>query len=151
MFAVPEEIQSKLSAFRDISVIVGIPSYNNAETIGHVAKIAAKGIEEFFDGKGLIVNSDGGSTDKTIEAFMATDTGNVPKIAFQYIGIPGKGSAMRSVMEISAVLRVPVTIFLDSDLRSVQPWWLERLGKPIIEEKPLMSPRIMSGTSTMVQ
>jgi len=135
MFAVPEEIQSKLSAFRDISVIVGIPSYNNAETIGHVAKIAAKGIEEFFDGKGLIVNSDGGSTNKTIEAFMATDTGNVPKIAFQYIGIPGKGSAMRSVMEISAVLRAPVTIFLDSDLRSVQPWWLERLGKPIIEGK----------------
>ncbi|WP_201029943.1 glycosyltransferase family protein [Kosmotoga arenicorallina] len=135
MFAVPKETQSKLSAFKDITVVVGIPSYNNAETIGHVAKVAAKGIEEFFGGKGLIINSDGGSSDKTMEAFMETDTGSIPKIAFQYIGIPGKGSAMRSVMEISAALRAPVTIFLDSDLRSVQPWWLERLGKPIIQGK----------------
>ncbi|OAA30618.1 glycosyltransferase [Kosmotoga arenicorallina S304] len=118
-----------------MTVVVGIPSYNNAETIGHVAKVAAKGIEEFFGGKGLIINSDGGSSDKTMEAFMETDTGSIPKIAFQYIGIPGKGSAMRSVMEISAALRAPVTIFLDSDLRSVQPWWLERLGKPIIQGK----------------
>lgn len=45
-----------------MKVVVGIPSFNNAETISHVAKVAAKGIMEFFDGDGMIVNSDGGSS-----------------------------------------------------------------------------------------
>ncbi|AKI97479.1 glycosyl transferase [Kosmotoga pacifica] len=135
MYAVPEEIQPRLSEFKGTKIVVGIPSYNNAETIAYVAEVAARGIEEYFGGKGLIVNSDGGSTDGTIDAFLKADTGNIGKLAFQYIGLPGKGSAMRSVMEIAAELRASVTIFLDSDLRSVQPWWLERLGMPIIEGK----------------
>jgi hypothetical protein len=115
-----------------MKIVVGIPSFNNAETISHVAKVAAKGIMEFFDGDGMIVNSDGGSSDGTRERFMETDTFGVPKESFVYEGIPGKGSAMKAIMEFSLEQGAQTVVFLDSDLRSVKPWWVERLAGPIL-------------------
>lgn len=55
------EIPKNLSHY---DIVVGIPSFNNAETIEHVVKMSAKGIQS-MGLKGLIVNSDGGSTDGT--------------------------------------------------------------------------------------
>ncbi|MCD6552234.1 glycosyltransferase [Thermotoga sp.] len=116
-----------------MKVIVGIPSFNNAETISYVARTAARGILEFFDGDGMILNSDGGSSDGTRERFMETDTFGVPKESFVYEGVPGKGSAMRTIMEISLERGAEAVVFLDSDLRSVKPWWVERLAGPILK------------------
>ncbi|MDK2953267.1 glycosyltransferase [Kosmotoga sp.] len=135
MFAVPDEIIETLEYFGKVEVVVGIPSYNNASTISFVTKMAAEGIEKYFGGCGVIVNADGNSSDGTREVFLDTETGKVKKLSFVYRGIPGKGSAMKSIMEISYKIQAPVTIFLDSDLRSVKPWWLERLGIPILEGK----------------
>ncbi len=115
-------------------VVIGIPSYNNAETIGYVASVANEGLMKFFDGYGIIVNSDGGSTDGTKEAFMKVDT-QVDKESFEYIGIPGKGSAMKAIFEFADLVNAEVIVFLDADLRSAQPWWIERLAKPIVEKK----------------
>lgn len=116
----------------NVKVLVGIPSYNNADTIAYVAEVAAEGISKFFEGKGIVVNSDGGSTDGTREVFMKADTGEIQKISFEYEGVPGKGSAMRAVFEVADRLGADAIVFLDSDLRSVKPWWLERLAMPIV-------------------
>ncbi len=112
-------------------IVVGIPSYNNAGTIKRVAEVAARGIEKYFNGKGVIVNSDGGSSDGTREVFMSSDTGSVEKESFEYEGIPGKGSAMKAVFEYAKNRDADVIVFLDSDLRSVEPWWIDRLASPI--------------------
>lgn len=132
MKSLPDSVYRKLLHYKKPDIIVGISSYNNASTISHVAEIAARGIAEFFHGNGLIVDSDGGSRDNTVDAFLSSNTENVDKLAFKYNGISGKGSAMKAIMEISKLLRAPVTIFLDADLRSVKPWWIERLSKPIL-------------------
>ncbi len=131
MFSVSEEILEALKR-SGIDVVVGIPSFNNASTIRYVAETAAEGILKFFDGKGVIINSDGGSTDGTKEAFMSSDTKEIQKISFVYRGVPGKGSAMRAVFELASRVDAKAIVFLDSDLRSVQPWWVERLAKPIV-------------------
>jgi len=115
-------------------VVVGIPSFNNATTIAHVARTAAEGIKK-LGLKGLIVNSDGGSTDGTVEAFLASDTFEVPKFSLRYRGIPGKGSAVRALFEVAHKARAKVFIMLDSDLRSVEPWWIERMARPILEDR----------------
>ncbi|MFO7882088.1 MAG: glycosyltransferase [Kosmotogaceae bacterium] len=131
MKTIPDKVYEQLSDYKKPEIIVGISSYNNDSTISYVTEIAARGITEFFHGNGLIIDSDGGSKDNTIDEFFSTDTGNVEKLAFKYEGISGKGSAMRAIMEVAKILRAPVTLFLDADLRSVKPWWIERLGKPI--------------------
>jgi len=150
----PDEIMGKLKEFRGkVDVVVGIPSYNNVETISYVAQVASEGIAEYFGGKGLVLNSDGGSKDGTKETFMSTDTGGIPKLAFDYVGIPGKGSALRALMEAAALVESRALVFLDSDLRSVKPWWIERLSTPIMKGKavyvtPLYKRHKYDGTIT---
>lgn len=115
-------------------MVVGIPSFNNSTTIPHVAQTAAEGIRR-LGLKGLIVNSDGGSTDGTAEAFLASDTFEVPKFSLRYRGIPGKGSAVRALFEVAHKSKARIFIMLDSDLRSVEPWWIERMARPILEDR----------------
>jgi len=128
-----KEVLKKLEG-KKVSILVGIPSYNNAETISHVAKTASEGIVKYFNGDGLIVNSDGDSSDGTREVFMSTET-DVEKYSFVYEGIPGKGSAIKAIFEVAKIVDADAVVLLDADLRSVQPWWVERLAKPILDGK----------------
>ncbi len=130
----PEEIANQLESYRQVDILVGIPSYNNAQTIGHVAHVVAKGIKENFpELRAIILNSDGGSRDGTADAFMNSDTFGIPKLSFRYAGIPGKGSAIRAIFEAAKLTGAKYCAMLDSDLRSIEPFWLERLLKPMIE------------------
>ena len=58
-----------LRRVRDIGsadIVIGIPSYNNAATIGHVVRAAQAGLAKYFPGyRSVVVNSDGGSRDGT--------------------------------------------------------------------------------------
>ncbi len=63
-----EHVKEQLGALGPVEIIVGIPSYNNARTIGQVVQAAHAGLLKYFpDQRALIVNSDGGSTDGTPE------------------------------------------------------------------------------------
>ena len=64
----PETVEAQLGKIGRADLLVGIPSYNNARTIGHVVRATAAGLTKYFPGaKAVIVNSDGGSTDGTHE------------------------------------------------------------------------------------
>ncbi len=118
-------------------IMVGIPSFRNADTIAHVVKQAAFGMVEHFPGmKPVLVNSDGGSTDRTRDVVISTPVPpRVSKIVTPYSGIAGKGSAFNTIFEIATRLGVKVCIVVDSDLRSITPGWIGSLGGPIVEER----------------
>jgi len=124
-----------------MKVIVGIPSYNNAETIEHVIKQAAEGLKKYFDG-GLIINSDGGSNDGTRDIVMKTpvpDGVEVRSTVYKW-PIPGKGSAMKEVLEIARDEGADAVVFVDSDLRSITPEWVYKFAKPIEEGYHFVAP-----------
>jgi glycosyltransferase involved in cell wall biosynthesis len=140
------EIQTAIENIREADILVGIPSYNNARTIGHVVKAVQAGLAKYFpQKKSVLVNSDGGSTDgttdvvrnTTVEDFRSVllhhEVGPLFKIATPYHGIPGKGSAFRTIFEIGKLLNVKACAVVDSDLRSITPEWIELLVKPILE------------------
>ncbi|MGE5892964.1 MAG: glycosyl transferase family 2, partial [bacterium] len=89
--------------------------------------------------------SDGGSDDGTTEIVQQTHFGDPRSIllhhriesfhtiATPYQGIPGKGSAFRTIFEIAQALRVKACAVVDSDLRSITPEWIELLVKPVLE------------------
>ena len=56
------------------------------------------------------------------------------KIVTPYIGIPGKGSAFRTIFEIARRLKAKACAVVDSDLRSITPEWMELLLQPILSE-----------------
>ena len=127
-------------------LVVGIPSYDNARTIGHVVRAVATGLAKHFPGRrAVIVNSDGGSRDGTQEVVASTELGSpqailarhplgpVQKILTPYHGLPGKGSALRTIFAIAERLGARACAVVDSDLRSITPEWIELLLGPIVE------------------
>ena len=130
-----------------MDLLVGIPSFNNARTIGHVVRAAAAGLAKYFpDRTAVIVNSDGGSTDGTAEVVASADITSlaailvshpltpVHKIVTPYDGLPGKGSAFRTIFAIAERLQAKACAVLDSDLRSVTPEWIQLLLGPVAEQ-----------------
>jgi glycosyltransferase involved in cell wall biosynthesis len=141
-----KEIQERIDEIKEADILVGIPSYNNARTIGHVVKAVHAGFTKYFpDKKCVLVNSDGGSTDNTMDVVEKTGIedfqsilvhhriGPFYKIATPYHGIPGKGSAFRTIFEIAKKLNVKACAVVDSDLRSITPEWVELLIRPVLE------------------
>ncbi len=142
-----KEIADQIESVKAADILVGIPSYNNARTIGHVVRAVQAGLAKYFpDLKSVIVDSDGGSTDGTTEIVRNTVVEDfqsillhhrvspVFKMAVPYHGLPGKGSAFRTIFEIADALNVKACAVVDSDLRSITPEWIELLLKPVLEE-----------------
>lgn len=109
-------------------------------------RAAQAGVTKYFpDAKAILVNSDGGSTDGTQEivARTAIDDFNpllirrsqdmFSKIVTPYHGLPGKGSAFRTMFDIARRLGVKACAVVDSDLRSITPEWIDLLIRPVLE------------------
>jgi hypothetical protein len=57
----------------------------------------------------------------------------IHKISTTYDGIPGKGSAFRTIFRIAEELGASGCAVLDADLRSVTPEWVELLIRPVLD------------------
>ena len=42
------EVRERLAAIGKADIVIGIPSYNNARTIGHVVRAAYAGLAKYF-------------------------------------------------------------------------------------------------------
>ena len=164
--ALRAEVREQLERIGTADIVVGIPSFNNARTIGHVVRAVQAGLEKYFpDHKAVIVDSDGGSTDGTMDVARDATLGDLDaillhhrmpssaRIVFPYSGIPGKGSAFRSVFEVASALQAKACAVIDSDLRSITPEWIELLVKPVLTEgfdyvSPLYHRHKFDGTIT---
>lgn len=142
-----DNVLERVSDIRRTDILVGIPSFNNAKTIGHVVRALQAGLTKYFpDRKAVLVNSDGGSTDDTVETVQNAAIEDfdsimvkhrkeqVFKITTPYQGVPGKGSAFRTIFTIADILRAKACIVVDSDLRSITPEWVELLAKPVLDK-----------------
>jgi len=128
-------------------LMVGIPSFGNADTIGHVARAATAGMVQYFtDLKPVLVNADGGSADDTPRVAVTTESPDyleqmilvrpphrLRRIAVTYRGPSGKGTAVRALLEVARELKVEALVLVDSDLRSIVPEWIELLAGPILK------------------
>lgn len=141
----PQEIRDWINEVGSTDIVVGIPSYNNARTIGHVVRAVQAGLAKYFpDSKAVLVNSDGGSSDGTMEIvrneviedlssiLLSHPTGTIFRLATPYHGLPGKGSAFKTIFEIADRLDARACAVVDSDLRSITPEWIELLIKPVL-------------------
>lgn len=125
-------MREALRAQERADLVVGIPSFRNAATIGHVTEAAAEGLRRHFpDLRAVIVNADGGSEDGTSDRVRRSADG-VPTIAGRYQGKSGKGSAFRAIFEAVSLLGARACAVVDSDLRSITPEWIARLAGPVV-------------------
>ena len=117
---------------READLIVGIPSYNEADTIAVPTDTAARGLTEFFpNARSVIVNVDNNSPDGTRDAFLDTPT-KVPKV---YISTPdgmrGKGNNFRNLFKAAVELNTKAVAVVEADHQSITPQWIQYVLEPL--------------------
>ncbi|MGD0128058.1 MAG: glycosyltransferase [Terriglobia bacterium] len=140
-----EQIEETVEGLGPLELVVGIPSYNNVATIGRVIKTAQAGLASYFGNrKALIVNSDGDSNDGTSEAVEKIHTDSdmllrvryplepVHRLTTPYHGLPGKGSALRTLFQTAKAGQARALVVVDPDVTSVTPEWFKSLLEPIL-------------------
>jgi glycosyltransferase involved in cell wall biosynthesis len=145
--AIDEDIQKRLIKINNADIIVGIPSYNNAETIVRVIKAAELGLAKYFPyQKSVILISEGGHIEETSsvvkrlkgnkgyfeDAFISRPKFETEILVTKYLGPSGKGTAVKAIFEAAKALNVKAGCMLDADLRSISPEWIELLIAPIL-------------------
>jgi glucosylglycerate synthase len=148
--ALTAPIRDEIARLGSADIMVGIPSYRNAATIGHVVRAAQAGLVQYFpDLRPVLVNADAGSPDGTQRIVVDTEppgyieqillvhpTNRLARVSLTYPevdGVGGKGAALRTLFEMAAALNVEALVVVDSDLRSILPEWIELLAGPIIK------------------
>jgi hypothetical protein len=140
-------VRERLAGIGKADLVVGIPSYQNARTIGHVVHAAQAGLAKYFPAaRCVILNSDGGSTDGTAEVvassggldasvvLVSDPVHPIHRFTVPYHGVPGKGSAFRTVFRAAEFLDAQACAVVDADLRSITPEWIHLLLAPVVEQ-----------------
>ncbi|MFL5680775.1 MAG: glycosyl transferase family 2 [Chloroflexota bacterium] len=148
--ALSPAVRDEIARLGRADIMVGIPSFKNAATIGYVVRAAQAGLVQYFpDLHPVVVNSDAGSPDGTQRVVVDTEppdyieqillvrpTNKLDRVSLTYPeidGVGGKGAALRTIFEMAAALEVQALVVVDSDLRSIVPEWIELLAGPILK------------------
>src|ERR1700750_2587168 len=148
--ALSPAVRDDIARLGHADIMVGIPSFKNAATIGYVVRAAQAGLVQYLpDLRPVLVNSDAASPDGTQRVVIETEppdyvesillvrpTNKLDRVTLTYPeidGVGGKGAALRTIFEIAAALEVQALVVVDSDLRSIVPEWIELLAGPIVK------------------
>jgi hypothetical protein len=131
----------------DYDIVAGILSYNNGETIASAIGAVREGLSACFPGRRcLLVHADGGSKDGTQDLALeaVADAKNFLQISFsidpvqklspEYLGVPGKTSAINEICIVADQRKAAVCVVLDSNVRSLTPEWPAALARPVLEK-----------------
>jgi glucosylglycerate synthase len=146
----PPALREEFERLGKADIMVGIPSFKNATTIGYVVRAAQAGLVQYFaDLRPVLVNADAGSPDGTRRVVVETEPpdyierillvrprNKLQRVSLTYPevdGVGGKGAALRTIFQIAAQLEVEALVVVDSDLRSIVPEWIELLAGPILK------------------
>lgn len=130
----PENIQKA-------EMIVAIPSFKEADSIGHPTTQADEGLTAYFrDRRAVIINCDNNSPDGTGQVFLDTPT-KIPKIYLSTDpGVTGKGNNFRNLFQKVQDLGAKAVVVVDADLQSITPEWIKHLGEPLFNGFSYVAP-----------
>ena len=97
--AEPDEVFKELEELGEVDLIVGVPSYNEVDSIAHVVRQCDGGLGQYFPAfRTLIVNADNDSKDGTRDAFLSTETESPKFYISTPNGVRGKGNNFLKTM-----------------------------------------------------
>jgi len=127
-----------------IELLVGVPSYREADCIDYVTRQIDLGIQKYFGNmKAVIVNGDNNSDDDTKGVFLSTVTKTPKKYISTPPGVRGKGNNFLNIFRFGSMhlSTLKACIVVDADLKSITPEWIKHLVEPIISGYDYALPR----------
>lgn len=135
----------ELISVGEVDIVVGVPTYNDAATVGQVVQGVRAGLLRYFPrARSVIINADGGSRDNTQELIRAASisdlsvTSNVHalrtlhSISTQYENGPASGTALRTILAAADLLQAKACAVVSSESTTLEPEWVERLITPVL-------------------
>jgi glucosylglycerate synthase len=126
------------------TVVAGLVTYEDADTIGPVATAVREGLGRYFGAlTSRIVLADGGSVDGT-EARARQALGSdlfvlspvratADLLEVPYHGIPGKARALQAILATAGELNAEACLVLDGGVGNLMPAWVDWLARPVID------------------
>jgi glucosylglycerate synthase len=139
-----EAVLSSADRLAPVDLALGVLTYNNAETLDGVRETAAAGAGRFPDARAALIVVDAGSSDGTRERAAAATLPNIlvehevpagERVAVPFHGVPGRGAGLRAAFTLAHRLRARALVLLEADAVSATPAWIERLARPLLEDK----------------
>jgi len=130
----------------EVDILVGLPTHNNAKTIGSIVHTIQSGILRGFPReRAVIVNVDGGSSDGTPELVTGVSIDDLhpasnlyalrtlPSISTKYASSPASGVAFRTILAAAELVRAKACVVLSPESTNIEPEWLSQLLRPIYD------------------
>jgi glucosylglycerate synthase len=128
----------------EVDILVGVPTYNDAKTVGQVVQAIRTGLLKYFPRqRAVIINVDRGSRDGTQDLVRAASISDVSKssqlaalrtlhvISTQYPGEADHSTALRTLLAGAELVRANACAVISPESTNLEPEWLERLLSPI--------------------
>jgi glucosylglycerate synthase len=142
-----DEFLRQLINVGEADILVGVPTYNNAATVGKVVEAIRAGLLKCFPlQRAVIVNADGGSRDGTQDLVRGASINDqryladlhalrtLHCISAEYQGAPTAGAALRSILAAAELLRASACAVIAADATNLEPEWIERLLRPVYRD-----------------
>jgi hypothetical protein len=141
-----DEFLRQLINVGEADILVGVPTYNNAATVGQVVQTIRAGLLKYFPReRAVIVNADGGSRDQTPDLVRGASINDVQHssdlqalrtlhcISAEYPGEPATGTALRTILASAELLRASACAVVSPESTTIEPEWIERLLRPVYQ------------------
>jgi hypothetical protein len=137
-----------------VDLLVGLPTHNNAATVGEVVQAIRVGLLKYFPRERVvIVNADGGSKDSTRDVIAAASINDVQHssdlyalrtlhcITTVYDGSPATESALRTILAAAELVRAKACAIISPESTNIAPDWIDHLLRPVYRDDfDLMTP-----------
>jgi glucosylglycerate synthase len=128
----------------EVDILVGLPTHNNAKTIGSIVHTLQSDILRCFPReRAVIINADGGSRDGTPELVTGVSIDDMRPasspyalrtlhaISTRYATSPDSGIAMRTILAAAELLRAKACVVTSAESTNIGSKWLAELLRPI--------------------
>ena len=138
------DAQDHLKRIGSADLVIGIPTYCNATTVGMIVQTVLDGVTaDLGDLRVVLINADAGPSCHTRRAVAdAAADAPIPVVIGGYTGLLGRGSAVRAILQAALDLNARAAVVLDAHTTSIRPDWIRAMARPILDGHiDLVTPR----------
>jgi hypothetical protein len=144
-----DEFLRQLINVGEVDILVGLPTHNNAKTIGSIVQTIQSGILRGFPReRAVIINADGGSRDGTPELVTGVSIDDVRpasnlgalrtlhSISTRYSSnsSSANGVAFRTILAAADLLRAKACVVMSPESANIEPEWIAKLLRPVYND-----------------
>lgn len=133
----------------EVDILVGLPTYNNAKTVGSIVRTIQSGVLRGFPReRAVIINADAGSRDGTAELVTAISIGDerrapdlnalrtLHSISTDYSSneFSEKAGAFHTILAAADLLRAKACVVMSPESENIEPDWISKLLRPILRD-----------------